>query len=696
MKSESIGSKLNGPANPAELARNVGKAISHSHRYFRDSQHHDGYWWGELESNPTMEAEYLMLSQFLGRRNPERWRKVANYILSKQQDDGSWGQYYEAPGDVSTSVECYFALKLAGYQADSPELTRAREFILSKGGVARTRVFTKIWLALFGQWEWSGTPNLPPELILLPSWVPFNIYEFSSWARATIVPMSIILTERPYCPIPESAAIYELYPNGREAADFSLSMPEAWISRALFTLDRLMNIYRKSPMQPLRGLARRRVIEWILEHQEADGAWGGIQPPWVYSLIALHHAGGEEFADALEKGFDGFDSFAIEDEDTCSVQACISPVWDTCLAQVALLESGVSADDSMVQQSSRWLMDNQILAEGDWQVRAKDTPPGGWAFEFHNDKYPDIDDSSEVIIALALAMLEGGDEARRQEAIRRGVAWIGGMQSRNGGWAAFDKDNDRWYMARLPFCDFGETLDPPSADVTAHILEMYGRLGYSADHPPVQRGYQYLRQEQEKDGPWFGRWGVNYIYGTGAVLPALEAIGEDMGQPYVRLAVDWLLAHQNDDGGWGECCGSYVDWSLRGVGTSTASQTAWALLALISAGEADSPACHNGVKYLLDIQQTDGSWDEPYFTGTGFPGYRVGQPPKGMPKPGEADYQGLDMPAGFMINYHLYRNYWPLLALGRFARATGNNKQPNTPDDKLEKEPRQLEGAASS
>ena len=359
-------------------------------------------------------------------------------------------------------------------------------------------------------------------------------------------------------------------------------VPDDWISRGLFTLDRLMNLYRKSPMQPLRGLARRRAIQWILEHQEADGAWGGIQPPWVYSLIALHHAGLDEFSDALNKGFDGFDSFAIEDEDTCTVQACISPVWDTCLAQVALLESGVPPDDPRVQRSSLWLMDNQILAAGDWQVRAKDTPPGGWAFEFHNDKYPDIDDSSEVIIALALARLPEDADARRQEAIRRGVEWIEGMQSKSGGWAAFDKDNDRTYVAKIPFSDFGETLDPPSADVTAHILEMYGRLGYATDQPPVQRGYQYLLQEQEEDGPWFGRWGVNYVYGVGAALPALEAIGEDMSSPYVRRAVDWLLAHQNDDGGWGECCGSYVDESLRGVGASTASQTAWALLALIA------------------------------------------------------------------------------------------------------------------
>jgi len=636
-----MGSMLDGLNKLAELAEQVKRAISHSHRYFRASQHPDGYWWGELESNPTMEAEYLMLSHFLGRKNPERWRKVVNYILGKQQNDGSWGQYYEAPGDVSTSVECYFALKLAGHPADSPELTRAREFIISRGGVPKTRVFTKIWLALFGQWEWSGTPNLPPELMLLPSWAPFNIYEFSSWARATIVPMSIILTERPYCEIPDSARIDELYPNGREATDFSLSVPDDWISRGLFTLDRLMNLYRKVPMQPLRGLARQRAIQWILEHQEADGAWGGIQPPWVYSLIALHHAGEEEFADALDKGFDGFDSFAIEDEDTCSVQACISPVWDTCLAQLALLESGVADNDPMVQLSSRWLMDNQILAEGDWQVRAKDTPPGGWAFEFHNEKYPDIDDSSEVIIALALARLEGGDETDRQEAIRRGVEWIEGMQSRSGGWAAFDKDNDRWYVARIPFSDFGETLDPPSADVTAHAIEMLALEGktYNAR---VQRGIAWLRAAQEPDGSWFGRWGANYIYGTGAAVPALIAAGVSPDDPSIRRAVQWLAARQNADGGWGEDMRSYDDpdgWSGRGA--STASQTAWALLALVAAGD-DGSMTRRGVEFLVDTQREDGSWDEELYTGTGFPG-------------------------AFYINYHLYRLIFPVMALGRYV-----------------------------
>ena len=648
----------------------VDRAIRLSQDYFRRNQHPEGYWCGQLESNTTMEAEYLMLSHFLGRVDRERWRKLANYILSKQRDDGSWGQYFDAPGDLSTSVESYFALKLAGHSADSEPLRKARQFILSRGGVPQVRIFTKIWLALLGQWDWRGTPNMPPELIFLPSWAPFNIYQFASWARATIVPMLVILTDRPTCPVPESANLDELYPRPRSETDYSLPKPtDGWgWSRVLFRLDRVVDLYQRLPFHLLRKRAKSKIVDWILDHQEADGCWGGIQPPWVYSLIALHHLGGPSNAAAVEKGFKGFEGFAIEDADTCTVQACMSPVWDTCLAQLALLESGVAEDDSMVQESTRWLVDQQILAGGDWQVQAKKAQPGGWAFEFYNDRYPDIDDVSEVIMALSAARLPSGGEERRQLSIDRGVAWLEALQSKNGGWGAFDKDNDSQYLTKLPFFDFGETLDRPSADVTAHILEMYGKLGYSRDHPVLRRAYDYIRREQEDDGSWFGRWGVNYIYGIGAVLPALAAVGEDMDQPYVRRALQWLVSHQNSDGGWGESCGSYVDPKLHGVGPSTASQTAWALLALLAGGEGDSPEAKRGVDYLVSNQNEEGGWEEPYFTGTGFPGYGIGERLQNHPKPGENGYQGLDLPAAFMINYHLYRQYWPLTALGRYAK----------------------------
>ncbi len=704
-------------------AMDVAGAIARSQQYFRQTQYPDGYWWGELESNNTMEAEYIFLSWFLGKQNPEKWRKLTNYILSKQRDDGSWGQYYEAPGDLSTSVECYFALKLAAAHYGSTEagrlphhpsteserptlrqqavaieesepLRKAREFILSKGGVPGCRVFTKIWLAIFGQWDWKGTPNLPPELMLLPSWAPFNIYEFSSWARPTVVPLMLVLTYRPVCQVPEGANIDELFLQPRSEVDYSLPHPypnllnlmnlfelkpsKDLLPFLLYHADQLVGLYRRFPIHPLRRTASQRAEEWVLAHQEYDGSWGGIQPPWVYSLIALHHQGYPVDHPVIERGFAGIEGFAIETEDTMTIQGCISPVWDTCLAQLALLESGISPDDPLVVKSGRWLMDRQILRPGDWQVRARNVQPGGWAFEFHNNLYPDIDDAAVVIMALLLSDLGDGETAK-SEAVRRGIDWMTALQCKDGGWAAFDKDNNRHYLVDLPFSDFGETLDPPSADVTGHVLEMLGRSGYSRERPPpsgaknrsdanlVEKGYQFLRGQQEADGSWFGRWGVNYIYGTAAVLPGLQAIGEDMSQPYVRQAVAWLVDHQNPDGGWGESCGSYVDPALRGVGPSTPSQTAWALLGLLAA-EVDHPATRAGVAYLVATQQEDGTWDEPYFTGTGFPGYGVGALSPHLHKSGKVRRQDLDMASSFMIKYHLYRNYWPLLALGRYRR----------------------------
>ena len=651
----------------------MNRAIHHTQEYLLSIQHPEGYWWGELESNPTMEAEYLLLTQFLGVVEEDRSRKLANYILSKQREDGSWGQYYAAPGDLSTSVECYFALKLAGVPADTDEMRKAREFILSGGGVPKVRIFTKIWLSFFGQWKWEGVPMMLPELMFLPSWFPFNIYEFSSWARATIVPMTIILTERPVRTVPEWANVDELYPMGPDGADYSLPKPQALIGwRRFFQIaDKLLRVYQQSPMKPGRKQAIDKAVRWIVSHQEADGSWAGIQPPWVYSLIALSHLRYPLDHPVMKKGMEGFEGFAIEEGDTWRVQACVSPVWDTCLVVIGLLDLGMKPNDPVIQRATDWMLKEQILAGGDWQVKNKKAEPGGWAFEFDNDKYPDVDDAAEVIIALNGARLESGDEPRRVEAINRGARWILSMQCKNGGWAAFDKDNDKSYVAKIPFSDFGESLDPPSVDVAAHVVEMLGKLGYKKDFPAVQRAYKYIRDEQEDDGSWFGRWGVNYIYGTGAVLPALEAIGEDMDQPYIRKAVDWVLDHQNPDGGWGESCASYVDPSMRGRGPSTASQTAWALLALLAALDKDAvenQAAQRGIRYLVDTQQSDGSWDEPYFTGTGFPGYGVGKRLQQLPKPGEPGYQGSGMPAGFMINYHMYRNSWPSAALGRYYR----------------------------
>jgi squalene-hopene/tetraprenyl-beta-curcumene cyclase len=646
----------------------LDSAIARLQEYFRRIQYDDAYWWAELESNNTMEAEYVMLCRFLGRQNPERERHIVNYLLSKQGADGSWSIYYGAPGDLSTTVECYFALKLCGQDPDSDHMRRARGFILDRGGLPCVRVFTRIWLSLFGQWKWEGTPRLLPEMILVPSWAPFNIYRFASWARGCIVPLSIVSARRPVREIPDEHKIDELLPYGPDGTDYSLPTPPGFnLARLLVIAEKsVVSLYNKIPVNPLRRWAERRAVRWILEHQERDGSWAGIQPPWVYSLIALKTYGYEDEHPAIERGFRGLEGFGIQKGDHWTVQGCISPVWDTCLIVQALAESGVPVDDPMLEAATRWLVNRQILDDGDWQVRANGVPPGGWAFEFHNDCYPDVDDTAEVLLALRLTELPGAQDGKRKQAIERAVTWVSGMQNRDGGWASFDKNNNHSYLTALAFSDFGEVLDPSSADVTAHVLEMYGKLGYRIDNRQLQSAYRYLRSEQEADGSWFGRWGVNYVYGLGAVLPGLEAVGEDMNQPYIQRALEWVISHQNADGGWGESCASYVDPRQRGVGPSTASQTAWAIMALIAGGRADHPATHRGVQYLLETQRADGEWDEPYFTGTGFPGYLKGARVAKIPQPGQRGFQGTELSAGFMINYHLYRNTWPLLALSRY------------------------------
>ena len=654
----------------------LGTAIERLQGYFRRIQDPAGFWWGELESNNTMEAEYVMLSRFLGRCSPEREQHIVNYLRSKQLDDGSWAIYYGAPGDLSTTVECYFALKLCGEDPESDHMSRAREFVLQRGGVPRTRMFTRIWLALFGQWEWEGTPRLPIEMILLPDWAPFSIYRFASWARGCIVPLSIVLSRRPVRSIPPDHSIDELFPGGRSGTDYSVPSPPGFNLPRLVHLaeQTLGKIYDRIPFNPLCRIAERKVVRWIVDHQEDDGSWGGIQPPWVYSLIALSVCGFDNDHPTMARGFAGLDGFSIQKDDRWTIQGCISPVWDTCLVVQGLAESELSPADPMLESATRWLVAKQILVGGDWQIQAPQLQPGGWAFEFHNKCYPDIDDSAEVVLALRLGKLPGDEDQSRHDAITRAVDWIRGMQNKDGGWASFDKDNNHGYVTALTFSDFGEVLDPSSADVTAHVLEMYGKLGYRTDLDFLQQAYRYLRHEQEDDGSWFGRWGVNYVYGLGAVLPALEAAGENMRQPYISRAVQWVIDHQNPDGGWGESCASYIDSTQRGVGPSTASQTAWAIIALVAAGYGDHQATHRGVSYLLETQLEGGNWDEPYFTGTGFPGYLKGERVDRVPQPGERGFQGAELSAGFMINYHLYRNTWPLIALARYrtCRARGD------------------------
>jgi squalene-hopene/tetraprenyl-beta-curcumene cyclase len=626
----------------------LDQGIESSKSYLLGQQYEKGYWWAELEANCAIHAEYLLLTHFLGVPNKEHWRKLVNYLKAKQIEDGGWPIWYGGPGDLSIAVECYFAMKLAGVDVDDPVMVKARKFILSKGGVPETRIFTKMWLALFGQWDWRGTPVLPAEMILAPNWFPFNIYEFASWARGTIVACTVLLSERPVCPVPDSAHVDELYPAGREGTKYRFGKERGLFSwhTAFRAIDAALRGFERFPIKPLRRLALKKAEQWIVERQEADGSWAGIQPPWVYSLMALKTLGYPSDHPVIQKGLSGFfgpEGFAHETDEYFWTEPCLSPGWDTCLVMMALQDAELPTDHPALVQGTEWLLAQQTLDHwGDFQIKRPRLRPGGWAFEFANQVYPDTDDAAMVMIALN--DMGWRDEPRMQRSLDAGCEWIEGMQSKNGGWGSFDVDNTKFFAGEIPFCDFGEVLDWPTEDVTAHILEAFGRMGYDTSRPSVARGLAYLKETQDEDGSWWGRWGVNYVYGIGAVLPALQAIGEDMSQAYVGRAVTWLELHQNEDGGWGECVESYCDPALKGQGPSTASQTGWALLGMVAVGQAHGESAKRGVEYLLSTQQSDGSWDEPYFTATGFP-------------------------MDFMINYHMYRNCWPLMSLGRYRKA---------------------------
>ena len=660
----------------SELRERAMQALIQIQNYFLNSQDKDGYWIGELESNPTMEAEYLLLTNYLDVQEQERTSLIIKDIENRQSEDGSWGMYYKAPGDLSTSVECYFALKLMGVSPEKANMRLAKEFILSKGGIREVRVFTKIWLALFGQWGWDKTPVMPPEIILLPKWLPFNPYRFSSWARATILPLCIVLTQRPIKSIPSRLSVEELHRDfsfNRNANLNDQSSGKSIIEMVFRLFDRCLHLYEHSPLKPFRSMALRKLEKWIIAHQEADGSWGGIQPPWVYSLIALNCLGYSKSHPVILKGLTGFKgnwSILSKDKQSMRVQACLSPLWDTALVLLGLVDSSVSPNHPALQKSAKWLIQREVKVKGDWAIKAPKIKPSGWPFEFDNNMYPDIDDSSLIVIGLHNTRFNNPEEeSQRTEAIGNAVNWLLGMQSSNGGWASFDKDNTDRLMAKIPFSDFGEMIDPPSVDVTAHVLEMLARLGYTKDHPAAKSALIYIKKEQESDGPWFGRWGVNYIYGTGAVLPALKAIGEDMSQPYIQQAIQWIINHQNNDGGWGETCASYANASLRGIGESTPSQTSWALISLLSALEISDETISKGISYLVTSQRKDGTWQEPHFTGCGFPGYGIGDLPKAMKNSAILNNQGEELAKGFMIKYHLYRNYFPLIALGRYKNA---------------------------
>ncbi|MFF3756680.1 squalene--hopene cyclase [Streptomyces sp. NPDC002185] len=623
---------------PEELDESAARAARRGVEHLLGRQDPEGWWKGDLETNVTMDAEDLLLRQFLGILDADTTRAAALHIRRGQGEDGAWATFFGGPGDLSATVEAYVALRLAGDPPDAPHMARASAWVRARGGIAAARVFTRIWLALFGWWRWEDLPELPPELIFLPKWFPLNIYDFGCWARQTIVPLTVVSAKRPVRPAP--FPLDELHTDpARPNPPCPLAPATGW--DGLFQrLDKALHVYHRFAPRAVRRTAMNVAARWIVERQENDGCWGGIQPPAVYSVIALHLLGYDLQHPVMRAGLESLDRFAIWREDgSRMIEACQSPVWDTCLAAIALADAGLSPDHPALVKAVDWMLDEEITRTGDWAVRRPGLPPGGWAFEFHNDTYPDIDDTAEVL--LALRRVRHPDPERVEAAVARGARWTLGMQSKNGAWGAFDADNTSVLPNKLPFCDFGEVIDPPSADVTAHVVEMLAYEGMAQD-PRARRGIAWLLAEQEPHGAWFGRWGVNHVYGTGSVLPALAAAGLPLSHPAIRRAVGWLGAVQNDDGGWGEDLRSYKEEEWVGRGPSTPSQTAWALIALLAAGERDSEPVRRGVAWLTEAQREDGSWDEPHFTGTGFPW-------------------------DFSINYHLYRQVFPLTALGRYV-----------------------------
>ncbi|MGE5300089.1 MAG: squalene--hopene cyclase [Acidobacteriota bacterium] len=622
------------------LIENAFEAIKKIQSHYLDRQEKEGFWWYELEANATITAEYMMLLHFLGIKDEARDRKMARHILRNQRTDGTWAIHWGGDGDLSTTIEAYFALKLAGYSAEEEPLRRARAFVIDKGGVEEARVFTKIFLAVFGEFDWKAIPSIPVEINLLPVWFPVNIYNLSSWARSTIVPLSVVLEMKPVRTVPEFSGVRELYATqDKKPLMTTKRLPIFSWKKFFIALDGMLKKTENSSLRIFRNKAMDHTERWIREHQDPTGDWGGIQPAMVNSILALAARGHDVSDDAIRKGLEALERFTIERGDELLLQSCISPVWDTALTALALLQSGMEEEHPSIIEACKWLASRQISTKGDWSVKRPELEPGGWAFEFDNSWYPDVDDSAVVLMLLSRYAKSGFVSSPD---IERGVRWVLGMQGRDGGWGAFDVDNNMKMLNQLPFGDLEAMIDPSTPDITGRVLELLGMLGYDMENETVRRAIEFLRETQEEDGTWWGRWGVNYIYGTSIVLSGLRSVGEDMGSVYVRKAVDWIKKSQRPDGGWGECCESYNDPALKCSGASTPSQTAWALLALMAAGEETSENTVKGIRYLLKRQGPDGTWDEEWFTGTGFPKY-------------------------FMLRYHNYRNCFPLMALGKFA-----------------------------
>lgn len=620
----------------------VEQAVERAAQHLLNVQDREGYWWAELEADTTLESDYIPYLHVLtlcGRQHSEKVPKLAQYVRERQLSDGGWNTFYGGPAELNATVKAYVGLRLAGDPISAPHIEAAKRKIHELGGLEAANSYVRFYMAMFGAIDWSYVPAIPPELMLVPEWMPLSIFEMSSWTRAIVIPMTIICALKPNWRMPAGITFDELF-KVRGAKPPSLKWNGRIFSwRTFFLLaDRLLKLYERSPWKPTRKVALARAWRWMLEHLERSEGLGTIYPAMMNSIYALLAANPNANDPLAAREIGHLERFEIEEHGTIRVQPCISPVWDTAIAMVSLEEAGVDPAHPALVKAAGWLLDNQILGPGDWQVKDKNAEPGGWAFEFRNDFFPDVDDTAFVL--MALGRVAHPDSRKMRGAVARGLAWLLSMQNSDGGWGAFDHENNRQFLNNIPFADHNAMLDPSTADVTARVLECLGQMGWAANDPAVERGRAFIRHDQTRDGSWFGRWGVNYIYGTSGVLRALETVGLSK-QPECQQAADWLRSVQNADGGFGESILSYNDPSLKGQGKSTASQTAWALIGLLAVVGPNDPAVERGIQWLVEHQNQDGSWDEAEFTGTGFP-------------------------CVFYLKYHYYRNSFPLYALARY------------------------------
>jgi squalene-hopene/tetraprenyl-beta-curcumene cyclase len=622
----------------------VDGALRRSQEYLLRLQAPAGFWVGELEADSTITSEYLLLRHLLGTADPDLERKAIHYLRERQGTDGSWNLYEGGAGDLSATIKSYFAMKMAGVPPEDPAMTLARDWVLERGGPTQANVFTKITLALFGQYPWGGIPAMPVEIMLLPRASYFNVWEISYWSRTVLIPLLIVMDRRPVHPVPRDRGVDELWAHHLHLDDPAYTRHAFLSWKNIFIgLDGFLKTWEAFGPRPWRGKAIRAAHDWLVPRMSVPGGLGGIYPAMVNGILAMRILGYPDDHRLITAQLKEIEALGIEEPHRFHVQPCVSPVWDTGLAANALLASGLSSGHPALVRAVDWLLDRQVLEPGDWQVKRPRLAPGGWAFQFDNPFYPDLDDTA--VVAMALHEIDYPDTARRRSAIDRAVEWLRGMQGKDGGWASFDTDQTRLLFNNIPFADHGALLDPATDDLTARCIECLGRLGISREDPAVRRGVAFLRRTQTREGAWYGRWGVNYLYGTWSVLRGLQAIGIGPRDPMVRRAVRWLADRQNPDGGWGETCDSYPDARLKGRGNSGPSQTAWALLGLMAAGQVETPGVERGIEFLLRTQKVDGTWTDPLWNGTGFP--RV-----------------------FYLQYHLYAHYFPLWALGAWRRLT--------------------------